>query len=147
MADLVALGARRLLRVGTGAALGAAPLGAVVVVEAALAADGASRALGAGERVAADPVLAAALAAAAGVPPALIASADIHDPVRAAGWAEAGAVACDLTTAALLAAAGRGGAVGAAILGITRAGAERLDGDAVEALEARLGAAALAALG
>ncbi len=118
-----------------------------MVVESALAYDGASRALGAGERVAADPALAAALAAAAGVPPATIASADIHDPVLAAGWAAAGAVACDLTTAAVLAAAGRGGAAGAALLGITRAGGERLTGDALEALERRLGAAALAALG
>src|SRR5215212_4507076 len=80
VAELVALGARRLIRVGTGAALGATPLGAVVVAEAALAADGASRALGAGSRVAADLGLAAALARAAGAPASLIASADIHDP-------------------------------------------------------------------
>ena len=65
----------------------------------------------------------------------------------AARWAAAGAVACDLTTAAVLAAAARGGAAGAALIGITRAGGERLEGDALEALERRLGAAALAALG
>jgi uridine phosphorylase len=147
VAELVALGARRLVRVGTGAALGATAAGAVVVVESALAYDGASRALGAGERVAADPALTAALARAADVAPARIASADIHDPVLAAGWTAAGAVACDLTTAAVLAAAARGGAAGAALIGITRAGGERLEGDALEALERRLGAAALAALG
>jgi len=147
IAELVALGARRLVRVGTGAALGTTAAGAVVVVESALAYDGASRALGAGERVAADPALTAALAGAADVAPAPIASADIHDPVLAARWAAAGAVACDLTTAAVLAAAARGGAAGAALIGITRAGGERLEGDALEALERRLGAAALAALG
>ena len=146
VAELVALGARRLVRVGTAAALGATPLGAAIVAEAALAADGASRALGAAGRVAADPRLTAALAAAAGVPAGLVASADIHDPVLAAGWAAAGATACDLTTAAVLAAVARGGGAGAAILGVTRAGGERLAGDPLEALEARLGAAALAAL-
>ena len=147
VAELVALGARRLIRVGTGAALGATPLGALVVAEAALAADGASRALGAGSRVAADPGLAAALARAAGAPASLIASADIHDPVLARGWTAAGAVACDLSTAAVLAAADRAGVTAAAVLGITRTGTDRLAGEALEPLEGRLGAAALAALG
>jgi uridine phosphorylase len=147
VAELVALGARRLIRVGTGAALGATPLGAIVVAGAALAADGASRALGAGSRVTADSGLAAALARAAGVPASLIASADIHDPVLAGGWAAAGAVACDLSTAAVLAAADRAGVIAAAVLGITRAGTDRLAGEALEPLEGRLGAAALAALG
>ena len=43
----------------------------------------------------------------------LVASADIHDPVLAAAWTEAGALACDLATAAVLAAAPRGGAAAA----------------------------------
>src|SRR6185503_1835638 len=51
VAELVGLGARRLVRVGTAAGLGDTPLGALVAVEAAIAGDGASRALGAGERV------------------------------------------------------------------------------------------------
>src|SRR5215203_2796563 len=63
VAELLELGARRLIRVGTAAGLGATPLGAIVVAEAALATDGASRALGAGERVEADATLAGALAA------------------------------------------------------------------------------------
>jgi uridine phosphorylase len=146
VAELIALGARRLVRVGTAAALGSTPLGAVVVAEAALAADGASRALGAGDRVEADDALAGALAAGAAAARALVASADIHDPVLAAAWAEAGAVACDLTTAAVLAAAQRRGAAAAAILGVTRAGGERLADDAVEELEAAIGATAVAAL-
>jgi uridine phosphorylase len=146
VAELIALGARRLVRVGTAAALGSTPLGAVVVAEAALAADGASRALGAGDRVEADDALAGALAAGAAAARALVASADIHDPVLAAAWAEAGAVACDLTTAAVFAAAQRRGAAAAAILGVTRAGGERLADDAVEELEAAIGATAVAAL-
>jgi uridine phosphorylase len=146
VAELIALGARRLVRVGTAAALGSTPLGAVVVAEAALAADGASRALGAGDRVEADDALTGALAAGAAAARALVASADIHDPVLAAAWGEAGAVACDLTTAAVFAAAQRRGAAAAAILGVTRAGGERLADDAVEELEAAIGATAVAAL-
>ncbi len=147
VAELVALGARRLIRIGTAAGLGATPLGALVVADAALAADGASRALGAGDRVAADPALAAALAAHADPLRGLVASADIHDPVLAAGWADAGALACDLATAAVLTAAQRAGAAGAAILAVTRAGGDRIADDQVDALEAALGAAGVAGFG
>ena len=53
--ELVQLGARRLVRVGTcGALVGGFALGDVIVAREAVCADGASRALGAGERVAAD---------------------------------------------------------------------------------------------
>jgi uridine phosphorylase len=146
VAELVELGARRLVRVGTAAGLGATALGAIVVAGAALAADGASRALGATGRVAADEAIAQALATAAGAPRVLVASADIHDPVLATAWAESGAVAFDLATAAVLAAAERHGAAAGAVLGITRAHGERLGDDALEPLEAALGAVAAAAL-
>jgi DeoD family purine-nucleoside phosphorylase len=64
--ELVRLGARRIVRVGTcGALVGDVALGDAIVAEGALAADGTSRALGAGERVAADRELTDALAAAA----------------------------------------------------------------------------------
>src|SRR5215218_3453021 len=118
VAELLELGARRLVRVGTAAGLGRTGPGAIVVAEVAIAADGASRALGAGERAMTE-------ALARGCPGAmrgLVASADIHDPVLAAAWAAEGAIACDLATAAVLAAAARGGATAAALLGITRAG-------------------------
>ena len=146
VAELVELGARRLVRVGTAAGLGATALGSLVVVESALAADGTSRALGAGERIDADRDLSAALSRACGAPGGLVASADIHDPVLASAWAERGAVACDLTTAAVLAAAWRDGAAAGAVLAVTRAGGERVADDAVELLEAEAGAAALVAL-
>jgi uridine phosphorylase len=146
VAELVELGARRLVRVGTAAGLGATPLGALVVADAALAADGASRALGAGERVEAEAALTDALASACAAARGLVASADIHDPVLATAWAEAGALACDLATAAVLAAARRHGAAAGAVLGITRARGERLADDALEPLEAALGAAAARAL-
>nr|MBA3406732.1 purine-nucleoside phosphorylase [Solirubrobacterales bacterium] len=54
ISDLVALGACRVIRVGTAAGVGETPLGALIVADAALAGDGASRALGATERAAAD---------------------------------------------------------------------------------------------
>jgi DeoD family purine-nucleoside phosphorylase len=65
--ELVRLGARRLVRVGTcGALVGGFALGDAIVAQEAICADGTSRALGAGERVAADPALTEALVAAAG---------------------------------------------------------------------------------
>ena len=146
VAELVTLGARRLVRVGTAAALGATAPGAVLVVRSALAVDGASRALGAGARVAPDAALTAALERAAGRPAVLVASADIHDPVLARTWTDSGAVAADLATAAVLAAAERAGAAAGAVLGVTRAEGAALDDAGLEALEAELGAVALAAL-
>ncbi len=60
--ELISLGARRLIRVGTCGALDPGlALGDLVVARESICADGASRALGAGERVAADPTLAGAL--------------------------------------------------------------------------------------
>ena len=67
IAELAELGARTLLRVGTCGALDASlALGDLLVASEALAADGTSRALGAGDRVAADPELLEALVDAAG---------------------------------------------------------------------------------
>ncbi len=61
--ELIALGARRAIRVGTcGALKPGMGLGELVVATHAICADGTSRALGAGERVQADPQLAEALA-------------------------------------------------------------------------------------
>src|ERR1035438_9449257 len=62
LSELIALGASRAIRVGTCGAL--APelaLGELVIARASICADGTSRALGAGERVAADPALTQAL--------------------------------------------------------------------------------------
>jgi DeoD family purine-nucleoside phosphorylase len=62
LSELIALGARRLIRVGTcGALAPGLELGDLIVARDSFCADGASRALGAGERVAADPPLAEAL--------------------------------------------------------------------------------------
>jgi uridine phosphorylase len=64
LSELIALGARRAIRVGTcGAIAPGLSLGQLIVAGEAISADGTSRALGAGERVPADGALAAALEA------------------------------------------------------------------------------------
>ncbi len=119
--ELAALGARRAIRVGTcGALNGALELGQLVVAREAIAADGTSRALGAGERVAADPELTNALAGtpaprrargarggARGVGEShTVVSTDLfyeHDSQREHDWRAAGAAAVEMEAATLFA--------------------------------------------
>jgi DeoD family purine-nucleoside phosphorylase len=62
LTELIALGARRAIRVGTCGALdGSLALGDLVIARDSICADGTSRALGAGERAEADPSLTDAL--------------------------------------------------------------------------------------
>jgi uridine phosphorylase len=62
LSELIALGARRAIRVGTcGALAPGLELGELIIASEAISADGTSRALGAGERVAADAQLTEAL--------------------------------------------------------------------------------------
>jgi uridine phosphorylase len=141
--ELIALGARRLVRVGTCRALAAGlALGDLLVAEAALAEDGASRALGARGALAADPALLAALRAAA---PEARSGRVVSTDLRYGGHAE-GAEVADLTTAAVFAVAARHGAAAAAVLAVADDGAARLEGDALEQAEAALGRAGAAAL-
>jgi uridine phosphorylase len=63
LSELIALGARRAIRVGTcGALAPGIELGELIIASEAISADGTSRALGTGERVAADAELTKALA-------------------------------------------------------------------------------------
>jgi uridine phosphorylase len=112
--ELCDLGLERAIRVGTCGALHPdLALGDLVVADAALACDGASRALGAGGLVAADAGLAAALRAAAGAEAldgarlhgGAIATTDLfydRDAGRAGAWRTAGALAVEMETATLL---------------------------------------------
>jgi len=129
--ELHGLGLRRAVRIGRAWPLDGAPAGRIVVATSVLALDGASRALGAPARLEPDLALAAALA---GDADGVVASVDVPG-------ADAGdeAVAYDLESAAVLAAARRAG-IPAACLGA-------IDGavDPDEVAE-RLGRAALAAL-
>ncbi len=156
--ELIALGVRRAIRVGTAGALDAAlALGELLVVERAIGADGTSRALGAAEHVDADRGLLAALRRCAPhARSATIVSSDLFyeagEP-RLRRWHAQGALAVEMECAALFAlGALRGVAVGCA-LAITdqlAAGArERIDPAALHEAGlavGRLGAAALGAL-
>jgi DeoD family purine-nucleoside phosphorylase len=113
--ELCDLGLRRAIRVGTCGALDAdLRLGDLVIAEAAIASDGASRALGAGDRVAADAALVGALQAAAAddaaaddaqVRTGLIATSDLfydREPGRSGAWRAAGALGVEMEAATLL---------------------------------------------
>jgi uridine phosphorylase len=142
--ELIALGAKRLIRLGTGTALGdRAKLGSLVVATAVLPADGASRALGASEPLLPDPDLLSRLGEAT---TGTVVSTDLFYGLEPEEWADSGAVAVDMAAAALLAVAARHGVPAACALVITRAGAEHLDPEALEDAEAAMGRAGAAAL-
>jgi uridine phosphorylase len=151
--ELIGLGARRIVRVGTcGALADGLDVGALLVAGGVLAEDGTSRALGADGTLRPDPELHAALRAA--VPEAtagLVVSSDLFydpDPGRARAWAEAGALAVEMEAATLLAVAARHGVAAAVVLVVSDvvAAGTRIDPDALERAEAELGRAGLAAL-
>ena len=102
--ELVVLGARRAIRVGTcGALLATLELGDLGVASEAICADGTSRALGAGERASADPGLDAALRASApAAVPGTVVSVDLfyEDAKRTR---EHDAIAVEMEAAALFA--------------------------------------------
>jgi uridine phosphorylase len=145
--ELGELGVRRAIRVGVATALDPAMAGAVVVVGSALCEDGASRAYGAGGEIEADAALTGALVAVVHARPALIASRDVAlDPrcKHADALREAGVVAVDLETAALLAAgAASRVAVAAALIACT---AVAPDHDRVERELVALGGLCVGAL-
>ena len=154
--ELCDLGLERAIRVGTCGALDAGlALGDLVVADGALAGDGTSRALGAGERVAADAGLVAALQAAAGdgVRSGAIVTSDLfyeRDAERVAGWARAGALAIEMEAAALLRVAELRGVRAACVLAVTDVfvGGERIriEPEALVHAAERLGTVAAAAL-
>ena len=152
--ELVDLGARVVLRAGTCGAIDARlALGELVTASGALAADGASRALGAGERVDADAALTAALVDSGGGSAVTVASTDLfYDPRPDAEprWRDAGAVAVEMEAAAVLQVAARRGVRAGCVLLvtdiITAEGRERLDDDELERRALDLGGVALHAL-
>jgi uridine phosphorylase len=147
--ELIGLGARVLLRIGTcGALTEELSLGQLVAVEAAIAADGTSRALGAGERVEPDAPLTARLDARH----VTVVSTDVFYEERdgiESEWVRAGAQAVEMESATLFAVARRRGVRAASILAVTDLLAgerKRMDQADVDAVGLELGRAALAAL-
>jgi uridine phosphorylase len=153
LTELIKLGARRLIRIGTCGALdpGLAP-GDLLVVSDALSDDGTSRALGMHPPLTpvhgSDELLAALVAG--GTPRTIVASTDLHyeSAHRAHAWAQGGAQVVDLATAAVFATAARHGAeAGCALLVSHRFGSERyLEPDELHSAELELGRLAIAAL-
>ena len=145
--ELCDLGVRRAVRVGTCGALdGSLALGDLVYAREALCCDGTSRALGAGERVAAPGALAVDGRA------ALVVTTDLfYDPddARVEGWREAGALAVEMETAALYAVGARRGIEVASVLAVSDLlgdGRARIDEDGLRAAGERVGRAGAAAL-
>ena len=152
LAELIALGARRAIRVGTCGALDPGlALGALVVARESICADGASRALGAGERVPADPSLTESLAAnAPSAHVGTIVSVDLfYEDDRQRSAHEA--LAIEMEAAALFALGAAEGVPVACLLTVSdtfNAGGERvrIDDDSLHAAALAMGTAATGAL-
>ena len=150
--ELIDLGARVLLRIGTcGALTDDLELGELVAVEAALTEDGTSRALGAGRRAEPDPELTQRLAAEARS--VIAVTTDVFYETRDGiqeRWVDDGARVVEMESAALFTvAARRDGVRAACLLAVTDKIAgerQRLDQEQVEGAGVRLGEVALSAL-
>jgi uridine phosphorylase len=151
--ELIALGARTLVRIGTCGALDPElPLGALLAAESVLPADGTSAALGADGPLAPDPALLARLVE-AGARPAVVVSSDVfYDPrAGAAGaWRARGAVAVEMEAATLFQIAARRGVTAACVLGVSDVpsmnGASRMSAQELEKLGLLVGEAGYAAV-
>lgn len=155
LAELIALGARRAIRVGTcGALAPGLALGELLIAREAICADGTSRALGAGDRVAGDRLLTASLERhAPGARAGRIVSMDLfYDTGQTAGqWGAAGALAMEMEAAALFAVGGDADVSVACVLTVTDTfdgdgKRERIDDDSLIARAEAMGAVAIAAL-
>jgi uridine phosphorylase len=152
LSELIALGARRAIRVGTcGALAPALALGDLVVARESICADGTSRALGAGERVAADPALTEALVRCAATGHAgTVVSVDLfYETSRRRGVHDA--LAVEMESAALFAVGAAAQVPVACVLAVSdtfdSSGARsRIDDDSMLAAAERMGAIAAAAL-
>jgi uridine phosphorylase len=154
--ELIELGVERAVRVGTCGALDPdLELGQLVIAGSALADDGASRALGAGETVDPDRELTDALLAAAGegARGGPIATTDLFyepDPAARERWTDAGCVAVEMEAATVLTLGRSLGARTACGLIVSDVGPaddrRRLDDEALQERAKALGRAAVAAL-
>ena len=151
--ELIALGATRLVRIGTCGALDpAVPLGTLLAVERVLPEDGTSRALGAGAQLEPDPEMLARLVE-AGARPVTVATSDLfYDPREEAarGWLARGAAAVEMEAATIFQVAARRGVAAACVLGVSDAaatnGARRMTQEELEELGLRVGEAGYAAV-
>ena len=149
--ELVSLGARRLVRIGTcGALVDDLELGDLVAAETVLSADGASAALGANGTLGSDPALLDRLVAAGARPGTVVSSDLFYDPRDTSAWLERGASVVEMEAATILQVASRRGVTAACVLAVTdvpaRDGVRRVDPDQLERVGLRLGEVGYAAL-
>jgi uridine phosphorylase len=158
LTELIALGARRAIRVGTCGALdGGLELGDAVIAREAVSADGTSRALGAGERVGADGALSDALAAnLPGARAGAVVSVDLFyedgAPGPSAREAARDAIAVEMEAATLFSIGRAAGVPVGCVLAVSDTfgpdgSRRRIADDTLLAAAERVGAAAVAALG
>ncbi len=148
--ELIDLGARTLVRIGTcGALVEGLELGELVSAHEVIGADGASRALGASAPLRPDADLASALDARAVTAVSTDLFYDAREEVEAE-WVAAGAEVVEMEAATLLAIAQRRGAAAAVLLTVSdqlAAGErQRISGEELEGAGVRLGETAYAAL-
>jgi uridine phosphorylase len=154
ISELVDLGARILIRIGTcGGLVAGLELGDFIVAREAIAADGASRAMGADVRVAADAAVSDALAgAAAGAREGAVVSTDLFYDPRAEiedSWRADGALAVEMEAATLFAVAAHRGVRAGCLLAVSDVlvgGRKRIGDEALEEAGLELGRAGLRAL-
>jgi uridine phosphorylase len=151
--ELIALGARRLVRIGTcGALVDGLELGDLVAADSVLPADGASAALGADGDLRSDPELLERLVA-AGARPARVVSSDLfYDPREgeAGDWTARGASVVEMEAATILQVAARRGVAAACVLGVSDVpsaeGSRRADAEQMERIGLRVGEAGYSAV-
>jgi DeoD family purine-nucleoside phosphorylase len=150
--ELIALGARTFIRIGTCGALDPAlQLGELVTAERSLAEDGTSAALGAESEAAPDPGLTEALVAAGGGRAVTAVSTDLFYDVReglADEWRRRGAAVVEMESAALFQLAAVRGVSAGCLLGVSDTlGGERrrIDSEGLAQLGVRLGEVASSA--
>jgi purine-nucleoside phosphorylase len=151
--ELIDLGARTLIRIGTcGALAGGFELGQLVTVERVLAADGTSAALGGAPALTPEPGLTAALADGGARRVTAVSSDVFYDrrEEKAAEWVAAGAEVIEMEAAALVAVAESRGVDAAVVLAVTDllggGRRERIGAEGLEQAGLALGEAAWAAL-
>jgi uridine phosphorylase len=153
LSELIASGVRRAIRVGTCGAL--APelaLGELIVARDCICADGTSRALGSGERIAGEQSLTETLIGSAPSARAgTVVSVDLFYDAEIGRWRDHEALAVEMEAAALFAVGAGAGVPVACLLAVSdtfeESGARRrIDDRSLQAAAERMGAVAVAAL-
>ena len=149
--ELIALGAPRLVRIGTcGALVEDLELGDLVAAETVLSADGASAALGANGALGSDPALLERLVAAGARLGTVVSSDLFYDPRDTSPWVDRGASVVEMEAATILQVAARRAVTAACVLAVTDVpapdGMRRVDPDQLERFGLRLGEVGYAAL-